>query len=430
MLKKLSDNQKRIAKNIISLFALQGVNYILPLLIIPYLVRVLGVEYFGLLAFATAFIRYFMVLTDYGFNLSATNQIAINKENKQRINEIFVSVLTIKFILAILGFFLMIVIVSLIPKYQNNINIFIFTYGMVVGQALIPLWLFQGLETMKYMTYFNILAKIIATGSIFIFVQGQYDYFLVPILTSLGFITAGLLSLYWAFRELNMKFYLPSKTQLLIQLKNGWHVFINNIFVNLYSTTNTVILGLLTNNTIVGYYSLAEKIVGAISGLFVPITQALYPYMSSVFKESKNKFRSIFTKVILIFTITSLTFITLLYFFGDKVIQLIAGEKNFTVVNILMIISISILTSPLGTFFTQMFIIKKETKLFLKVVQFTFLTNMILVFPMIYFFEVLGLAYTILISQLVHMFLNLKYYRITLQKGRSKYVRNSRLSRF
>lgn len=416
MIKNLSVNQKRISKNIISLFTLQGVNYILPLLTIPYLVRVLGLEYFGLLAFATAFIMYFMVLTDYGFNLSATNQIAINKENKQKVNEIFVSVLTIKLTLAIFGFFIMIGIVSLIPKYQNDLNVFIFTYGMVVGQALIPLWLFQGLETMKYMTYFNILAKFIATGSIFIFVQEQNDYFLVPILTSLGFITAGLLSLYWAFREFNMKFYIPSKRQLMIQLKHGWPVFINNVFVNLYSTTNIIILGLLTNNTVVGYYSLAQQIVGAISGLFAPITQALYPYMSSVFKESKNKFRSIFTKTTLIFTRTSLIFIALLYFFADKVVQLISGEENFAVVSILMIISISILTSPLGTFFTQMFIIKNETKLFLKVVQFTFITNMMLVLPMIYFFEALGLAYTVLISQFVHMFFNLKYYRITLQK--------------
>lgn len=237
MIKNLSVNQKRISKNIISLFTLQGVNYILPLLTIPYLVRVLGLEYFGLLAFATAFIMYFMVLTDYGFNLSATNQIAINKENKQKVNEIFVSVLTIKLTLAIFGFFIMIGIVSLIPKYQNDLNVFIFTYGMVVGQALIPLWLFQGLETMKYMTYFNILAKFIATGSIFIFVQEQNDYFLVPILTSLGFIVAGLLSLYWAFREFKMKFYILSKQQLMIQLKDGWHVFINNVFVNLYSTS-------------------------------------------------------------------------------------------------------------------------------------------------------------------------------------------------
>jgi polysaccharide transporter, PST family len=416
MFKNLSSNQKRISKNIVSLFTLQGVNYILPLLTIPYLVRVLGLEYFGLLAFATAFTMYFMVLTDYGFNLSATNQIAINKNNIEKVNEIFVSVLTIKFIIALFGFLVMITIISLIPQYQNELKVFIFTYGMVIGQALIPLWLFQGLEKMKYMTYFNILAKFLATVSIFVFVQDESDYQLVPILTSFGFIIAGILSLYWAIKEFDMKFYIPSKNILLTQLKEGWHVFINNVFVNLYSTTNIIILGLLTNNTVVGYYSLAEKIIGAISGLFVPITQAIYPYMSSLYLESKEKFKSIFNKVSILFFTTSIFFIIIVISFGNEIITLISGNENILVVNVLSIICISILTSPLGTFFTQTFIIKKETKLFLRVVQFTFLTNMVLVFPMVYFFEVIGLAYTVLLSQIVHIFFNIKYYRLTLKK--------------
>jgi len=409
MIKKLSSPQKRILNNIISLGVLQGVNYILPLLTIPYLVRVLGLDIFGLLAFATAFIMYFLLISDYGFNLSATNQIAINKEDKSKINEIFCSVLIIKFTLVILGFILMISIVYLMPKLNNNMLLYIYTFGMVVGQAMIPLWLFQGMEKMKYMTYFNILAKLIATASIFIFVQEKSDYLLVPIFISLGFIVSGILSLFYALKIFDLKLYIPSKETLLIYLKDGWHIFINNIFVNLYSTTNMIILGFLTNNTVVGFYALAEKIIGAISGLFVPVTQAIYPYMASLYTKSEMSYLKLFTKMRLFIIIISTLFILIIFNFNSEIIKLISGDINNNVSSVLVIISISLLTSPLGTLFTQSFIIRKRTDSFLKVVKFTFLTNMILVFPMIYFYREQGLAYTVFITQIVHISLNIYF---------------------
>ena len=107
-----SEDKKRLASNFFSLSVLQVFTYVLPLLTLPYLVRVLGVETFGLVAFATAFITFFNILVDYGFNLSATREVSIHRENKDKITEIYSSVLSIKFILIFVS---LIILSTLLP---------------------------------------------------------------------------------------------------------------------------------------------------------------------------------------------------------------------------------------------------------------------------------------------------------------------------
>src|SRR5208283_1780 len=90
----------RVLRNVTSLSGLQVVTYFFPIIILPYLFRVIGPEKFGLIAFAQAFVQYFMILTDYGFNVSATKEIALCPENKTKICQIISAVMTIKAILA------------------------------------------------------------------------------------------------------------------------------------------------------------------------------------------------------------------------------------------------------------------------------------------------------------------------------------------
>ncbi|HCT6486991.1 TPA: oligosaccharide flippase family protein, partial [Klebsiella pneumoniae] len=79
---KIDAEKKNIFSNFIFLFLLQIANYLLPLLTVPYLVRTIGIANVGLLAFAGAVCTYFQIITDFGFNLSATRQVSINRSNK------------------------------------------------------------------------------------------------------------------------------------------------------------------------------------------------------------------------------------------------------------------------------------------------------------------------------------------------------------
>lgn len=283
-----TDEKKRLVGNIFSLGVLTGANYILPLFNLPYLVRILGAEYFGLLAFATATITYCILITNYGFNLSATRQISIHRDDQDKVSEIFSSVMMIKTALMMASFVLMLLLVFSIEKFSQHWEVYLITFGTVIGQLLFPVWLFQGLEDMKHITYLNLGTKAFFTICVFLFVKEQSDYLLVPLLTGMGLIFAGIWSLYLAKKQLNVRFVWQSTATLKFQLAEGWHVFLSSMAVSLYTISTTFILGLFTNSALVGYFAAADKIVQAVKGLYTPVSHAIYPLISKKIHVKKQ----------------------------------------------------------------------------------------------------------------------------------------------
>ncbi|MEP2297382.1 oligosaccharide flippase family protein, partial [Algoriphagus sp.] len=272
--------KESLISNIFNLLLLQGINYIMPLVTFPYLVKVLGVEQYGILAFSLAVTSYFVLITDYGFNLSATRQVSIYRYDQQKINEIFGSVLIIKLLLMIACFCLMICLIFSIEKFNDIQNLLFLSFGMVFGQILFPIWLFQGMEKMKYITYLSVVAKLIFTVGIFLFVKGENDIWLVPLLNSSGLILVGVFSLVLVIRQFDIKFYIPDRHSLYFYFKDGWNLFTSNLAILGYKNNSMLILAFYLDSTNLGFYSIGKKIFEAINGLNVVMSQAFFPSVS------------------------------------------------------------------------------------------------------------------------------------------------------
>jgi len=340
-----TDAKKRLLGNFFSLSVLQAFTYILPLLTLPYLVRVLGVDKFGLVMFAQSFLMFFTILVDYGFGLSATREISIYRDNKAKVTEIFSSVMMIKFILVVVSFILLSIIVFTFEKFSTNWELYYLTFLYVVGQAMFPVWYFQGMERMKYITIVNITSKILFTVLIFVVIQSPNDYIYVPILNGFGLIVGGIISLFIIYKTFNQPFVLQSLNTLKIYFKDSSQFFLSRVSVSIYTSANAFVLGLMTNTTMVGYYSIAEKLYMAIQSFYGPVTQALYPYVA---KEKNIKlFKKIFTLAVVLNTLG----IIFLYFAGNYIFSLLftnnIGTESLEVFHILLLSALVVVPSIL-----------------------------------------------------------------------------------
>ncbi|WP_248928730.1 flippase [Paenibacillus hamazuiensis] len=412
--------KNKLVSNIFSLFLLQGSNYILPLITLPYLIKVLGFEKYGLISFSTSFLQYFVILTDYGFQLSATKQISLNQENIDRKNLIFSSVMILKILIMIFSFIILFFMINSFNYFNENKIVYYISFLIVVGNVFFPVWFFQGIEKMKYITYFSVFSKILTTIAIFVFVKVENDYLLALFLQSIVTLLAGIFSFYFLFKKYSVRLMIPSLNDLIKELKMGWHIFLSTAAISLYTTSNIFILGLFTNNTTVGTFSAADKIIKAVQGLITPISQTIFPHINNLASESKTTallfIKKILNKVGICFVI-----ISILIYFGAECIVLLVFKGDLQVTNLIKIMA------PVPTFVfyntmfgTQVMLTFGLNKTFSNILIISGILNIIITFPLVYFF---GSAGTALCVTFTEFFVTLIMFLVLRQKGYTLFSR-------
>lgn len=333
------ESNKVLFKNFTSLSILQVANYIFPLVTLPYLVRVLGPEKYGLVNFATAFAAYFTIITDYGFNLSATQEISVNRENSNRISEIFSSVFTIKMLLFVLSSMLFFIVVIVFPIFKENLILFIITFGSVLGTALFPLWFYQGIERMKYILIISVSVRLITTVLIFVLIKSEDDFIKFAGLNTATQFVIGIIGLIFALNNFGLKYRIPNKTLIIQQLKNGWNLFLSTISINLYTSSNIFILGLFAPANVVGYYAAADKIRMAFQGILSPMSQSVFPYVNKMLSESYERFISFNKKLFKIALAVGVIISVMLFLFAEPIVNIILGKDYQPSILVLRIIA-------------------------------------------------------------------------------------------
>jgi len=385
---------KRLADNFISLVVLQFINYLLPLILIPYLIRVLGVEGFGIYSYLLAIMMYGIHMSDYGFELSATYHITRNRHRKSKVNQIVSSVFTIKILIALLYLLLITIASFFIEKLQNYQELLFIGYGILIGQLFFPVWFFQGMERMRYIMYLNGFAKLVFVMSIFLLVTDASELYLVLVLYGVSHFILGGLSLYILLKKFNIHFTLQKWRSVLFYLKDGWYVFTSKFAVQLYTTVNIIILGFFASPLVLGYYAVSTKIIHALGNLLDPLTRAVYPYLVNVQQHSTDNFVKRNQQLALVILLIMLPVAFLVGYFAEEILRLIIGQDVAPLnVQILQVFAISLVVYLYGSQFTNMLVTIKETKFLNLIVFITAGINLVFAPILLYLYGVMGMVW-------------------------------------
>lgn len=258
-IKTLINKNRREVKDVFYLVALQGLNYIAPLLVLPYLIKILGAEKFGYIGFALAVCQYLMLIVDFGFNLSATKRIALAKDVPEKLNTVFSSTVYAKIILLLLTFFILILI-SLIPQFAIYRTTMMVMFIMVVGQTFLFVFLFQGLGEIRWVSILNGIAKLSILPITFLLVKSPDDYILAALLQGLVSVVAAILSLILIYRRGWVTFVKFSLVNIFIELKESFPIFLSTAATSIYTACFVLILGYFSSPEEVGQYAAVDRI--------------------------------------------------------------------------------------------------------------------------------------------------------------------------
>ena len=330
---------RKLFSNFFSLSIVQGINFLIPLLVTPYVISKVGVDGIGVIAIAQTVMIYLSTITDYGFNISGTKDISLYKNDRLKTSRIFFTVMATKLLITVFLFMLLLLLTLFIPVLQHHFILYTLGFIFVIGQALSVNWFFLGIEKMHFITIGSLLSRMVFVALLFVFIQKKEDDIFFLFFLGVGNLIAALLSFFVAINLLKLQFFRPLWADIIIEIKKGWQVTLSILSLNTYLFTGIFILRFFTNDLVVGYYSIAVRIFFAARQVLAVFSEAVYPHICQVTLKGKEAAKEFFKQIYLPFLIATLLGSIILFIFSPQVIYIFIKEEAALPVLLLRLLS-------------------------------------------------------------------------------------------
>jgi PST family polysaccharide transporter len=390
----------RLLRNIGALGIIQVAAFVIPLLTLPYLIRVVGPGPWGAVAIANIAITLCGLLTTWGFNLSGTRKIAASRDDPQKIKSYFTSIWTAQWLLAAAAAATLLVFSFALPQTRVLQSYLVWSITSILASVLLPQWFLMGLERMGQIAIAVICARLIAVPLLFLCVDSPED---APLIIAINGLTQMLLGLLYLPR---LAEHLSPPTRSVLagayrELREGFTLFQSSMWIALYTSATPLVLAAMAGISPVGHFSLADRIRQFAQAGLTPVSASLYPRMAALIATDHRAATRVLFWIGGAALVLAAAISAGLFTFAQPMIHLLAGAEFDEAIVLLQILSpLPLIVQASNILGLQILLPRGHQNEFNRVVMHAGLLSTLIVAPVIHFFGAVGAASTIVAIEL------------------------------
>lgn len=410
-LSRLKKLDKKLILNILTLSSINIIRFIVNLITLPHLIGIYGPERWGEIVFFQIIINYFIWVIDWSLDQHSSKLIAINENNLHKQNKIFKSSISAQFLILIICLFLLNFYSIL---FALNKHIYFYSNLILIGNFLQPHWYLYGREKIYESAIILLINRLLFSFFLLIFLNQNSiidDYFLLMGISS--FFT-GIIFFVRIFTHYNMRLEIIDFKSGILVLRKSFRLFISGIWESLKNSLAPILIGSYIGQFDLGIFNIAERIKSLAVQTLHPITHSIFPRISKKYFKDKKEANKSFLNI-LIFNL-SISFIIYVfvnlyiyqivnYFSEDYVNEIVSVLRILIILFILDIANEQFMSNYFVT--NNMYNFINNTKIFKFILFFS------LIFPLMHKFGIIGVAFSILISELVGIIIVIKKFYLT-----------------
>ena len=256
-----------------------------PLLMAPYISRVLGAEGLGIYNYSYSVAQYFVIFAMLGLNNYGNRSVSMVRDDKEKLNEVFNSIFLMQLITSLISFVAYIVFVVLFIKV--NKAIFIIQTLFVVSALFDVNWLLFGLEKFELTIFRNMVVRVMSLILVFIFVRGPHALVLYTVIMSACLLLSQLIM--WESVRKLVKIKMPRLSSCLVHIRPNLLLFLPVVSVSVFQYMSKIMLGLMGTMVDVGLYENADKTVSVTLSLVTAFNTVMMPKISNLVAKGETE---------------------------------------------------------------------------------------------------------------------------------------------
>jgi len=399
--------QTIVIKNVFLSFGINFINFLFPVILIPFYISVFGITNYGLIAICISLINYIAVINDYSWSILGPVKIGQIGENTSALNHYISTVINTKLVLLIPSFVLLFLFIQMYSGIHSNAVLCLSLFVMLFSRSQNSHWIFIGLNKVNVYFIINSVFKISTIVTVLLFIKQresfQFLFFILGFFDSMIFI----FSLLYLYLKCDYSYTFTPFKNIFQELQNGFKMFLTNLTICSILNSGTLILGLFFESKIIGIYSVAEKIIMLCKHTIGVLFQGVFPKICKLgianIKELNHNLRLIFKSYLVIYSFGTL----ILIFFSKQIIPFLSSENIEESSRYLVLLSPIPLIASLNQSAYMSLVLHEKKNIYFSGYFIGLLLNIILSFTLTYFFQVEGMIATLILTELfITLFLN------------------------